>query len=251
VAEIEGKDGVDERRQERGRVEGSEPRLVAELVGQGLDRVGRPLVDRHHDVLACQHVDRHLLDGPPGGRPGLRCLDGDDRQADPALLALQGAPRRPASLRSLPAGLTRPETGRDVEGIGHLAELVGRRSLGVDPQQAVRPEGSDDALGELDAALLPLPIEEEAADRQRRRPRRRAALTAKKQMPHSRIRIEVSADDAPRERRGICGRLTVASIGRTGPGRRDPTPGASRFDHRRTQRRGGAIPPATQLCGRV
>jgi hypothetical protein len=69
-------------------------------------------------------------------------------------------------------------------------------------------------------ALLPVPIEEEAADRQRRRPRRRAAPTAKKQMPYSRIRIEVSAEGTPGDRREICGRLTVASIGRTGRVRR-------------------------------
>jgi hypothetical protein len=217
VAEIEGKDGIDEGRQERGRVQGPEPRLVAELVGQGPDRVGRPLMNRHHDVFAREYVDRHSLDGPLGGRPGLRRLDGDDRQADPALLALQGPPRR-TSLRPLPAGPTRPETGRDVEGVGYLAKLVGRGCLGVDPEQAVTPEGSNDASGELDAALLPVPIEEEAADRQRRKPRRRAALTAMKQMPYSRIRIEVSADGTPRDRREICGRLTVASIGRAGPG---------------------------------
>jgi hypothetical protein len=128
-------------------------------------------------------------------------------------LSLQAPPHRPASLRPIPAGLTRPETGRDVEGIGHLAKLVGRRSFGVDPEQAVTPEGSDDASGELDAALLPLPIEEEAADRQRRRSRRSAAVTAKMQMPYSRIRIEVSADGTPSGRRTSCGRLTVASIG--------------------------------------
>jgi hypothetical protein len=177
-------------------------------------------VDRHHDVLARQHVDHQPFDGPLGGRSGPRRLDGDDRQADPALLALQDPPRRPAPLRPLPAGLTRPETGRDVEDVGHLAKLVGRRSLGVDPEQAVTPEGSNDVSGELDAALLPVPIEEEAADRQRRRPSRRAALTAKTQMPYSRIRIEVSEDGAPRDRRGICVRLTVASIERYGRVRR-------------------------------
>jgi hypothetical protein len=139
---------------------------------------------------------------------------------DPALLPLQGPARRPAPLRALPAGLTRPETGRDVEGIGHLAKLVGRRSLGVDPEQAVTPEGSNDVSGELDAALLPVPLEEEAADRQRRRPRRRAALTATKPTPYSRIRIEISTGGMPMDRREICDRLTVASIGRYGRVRR-------------------------------
>jgi hypothetical protein len=63
-------------------------------------------------------------------------------------------------------------------------------------------------------------MEEEAADRQRRRPRRRAALTAMKQTPYSRIRIEISTGGTPRDRREICGRLTVASIERYGRVRR-------------------------------